>query len=104
MSEIIIRKIEHTDHLFMAVFKTTLLQGIFSLVFQDNIAGVISLNHFLEMIRSRYKNSQFDLKLEPDVNIKDKNLFNLIMNHFSDKPTDKDPIKNQGKFNQESLF
>lgn len=83
MSEIIIKKIEDTDHLFMAIFKTKLLKGIFSLVFEDNITGLISFNHFLEMIKSKYKNCQFDLKIEENVTIKDKNLFNLIINHFS---------------------
>jgi hypothetical protein len=59
-------------------------QGIFSVVFQDNMFGFISLNQFMQMIRFKYKNDSLDITLEDDLNIKDKNLLKLILNHFKD--------------------
>ena len=85
MSEIILRKIEKTDHQYMAIYKTRLFQGMFFMVFQDNIFGMMSLNHFMEMIRNRYKPECLDLSLEDDIEIKDKRLFNFIMNHFKER-------------------
>ena len=82
MSEIILRKIEKSDHQYMAIYKTRLFQGMFFMVFQDNIFGMMSLNHFLEMIRERYKPERLELTLEDDIEIKDKRLFKFIMNHF----------------------
>ena len=87
MSDIIVRKIENSENLYMAVFKTTFLQGIFSVVFQDNMFGFISLNQFMQMIRFKYKNDSLDIKLEDDLNIKDKNLLKLILNHFKESET-----------------
>ena len=87
MFDIIVRKIENSENLYMAVFKTTFLQGIFSVVFQDNMFGFISLNQFMQMIRFKYKNDSLDIKLEDDLNIKDKNLLKLILNHFKESET-----------------
>jgi hypothetical protein len=86
MSEIILRKIEKTDNQYMAIYKTAFLKGMFFMVFQDNIFGMISLNHFLEMVRTRYKQDKLELVLDDEnIEIKDKNLFNFIMNHFKER-------------------
>jgi hypothetical protein len=82
MSEIILRKIEKSDHQYMAIYKTKLFSGLFVMVFQDDIFGMLSLNHFMEMIRNRYKPESLDLTLEDDIQIKDNHLFKFIMNHF----------------------
>ena len=80
--EISLRKINGSDHMYMAVFKTTFLKGIFSVVFQDNIFGMLTLNQFMEMIRTKFKCDHIDMVISDDVDIKDKGLFNFIMKHF----------------------
>jgi len=82
MSEVTLRKIEKSGHQNMAIYKTALFNGIFCMVFQDNIFGMMLLNHFLEMIRNRYKPETLELILEDDIEIKDKRLFKFIMKHF----------------------
>ncbi|MGD9162878.1 MAG: hypothetical protein PVG39_31015 [Desulfobacteraceae bacterium] len=83
MSDIILRRIDKTESQYMAIYKTRLFNGMFFMVFQDNIFGMISLNHFMEMIRDRYKPDQLNLLLDDEnIEIKDKRLFNFIMNHF----------------------
>jgi hypothetical protein len=65
--EIVIRQIENRDNEYFAYFKCDFLQSTFSIFFNDNIFGAVSLNRFYEMIRSSFEIRDLTLKISEEI-------------------------------------
>jgi hypothetical protein len=55
---IIIRKLEHQKHEYLAYAKSLCGRGTYFVYFQDNIWGAVVLHNFIEMLRAFYLPSQ----------------------------------------------
>jgi len=52
---IIIRKLEHKEHEYLAYAKSLCGRGTYFVYFQDNIWGAVVLHNFIEMLRSFFQ-------------------------------------------------
>lgn len=76
---IVIRKIEESENRCLGVLKSSVGGGTYFVCFQDNIFGMIALNHFIEMVRHRFNAEHIELKIVDDeIKIKNKILFDFI--------------------------
>lgn len=67
MKEIIIKKIEEQDNNYIAYFKNPVLKITFSVCFTDSIVGAIGLNHFFQMLKSKYIKDDFEFNVSEEV-------------------------------------
>lgn len=61
--KVIIRKLEHKEHEYLAYAKSLCGRGTYFVYFQDNIWGAVVLHNFIEMLRSFYLPSQIQVAI-----------------------------------------
>lgn len=52
---VIIRKLEHKDHEYLAYARSLCGRGTYFVYFQDNIWGAVVLHNFIEMLRAVFQ-------------------------------------------------
>ncbi len=65
---VIIRKLDKTEHEYLAYAKSFCGKATYIVYFEDTIWGAVTLHNFIEMLRTYFQENKVD------VNINDKNL------------------------------
>jgi hypothetical protein len=79
---VIIRKLEHKDHEYLAYAKSLCGRGTYFVYFQDNIWGAMVLHNFIEMLRAVFQPPLVKVALaEKTLNFQDPALLDLFTEH-----------------------
>lgn len=60
---VIIRRLEHKEHEYLAYTKSLCGRGTYFVYFQDNIWGAVVLHNFIEMLRSFFQPLTVQLRI-----------------------------------------
>lgn len=77
--QIIIKPIESGDREYLAYFKDEFLKATFCVAFKDSILGAVSLNRFIEMIKTFFEIKKIPVTIsEVKFEVKSKALLDVL--------------------------
>jgi hypothetical protein len=80
--KVIIRKLEHKDHDYLAYAKSLCGRGTYFVYFQDNIWGAMVLHNFIEMLRAVFQPPNVQLGItDKALSFHDPALLDLFTEH-----------------------
>jgi len=77
--KVTIRKLYNTEHEYFAYSKSLCGKATYLCYFEDNIWGAVTLNNFIEMLKSFFKENRVEVKIEDKcIKLKKENLLEWI--------------------------
>ena len=76
--KVIIRRLEHKEHEYLAYTKSLCGRGTYFVYFQDNIWGAVALHNFIEMLRSFFQPPTVQLEVAQTLTFRDEALLELL--------------------------
>ncbi|MBM4388416.1 MAG: hypothetical protein FJ088_11795 [Deltaproteobacteria bacterium] len=74
-----IRKLEATDHDYLAYVRSLSGKATFFVYFQDTIGGAINLHTFIEMLKARFQPPRVEIRVEEkEVSIRNGFLLEIL--------------------------
>ena len=59
-----VSKVKSSYNTFKAVFFDAFLNASFSVIFDNNVLGVIALNHFVKMVKKRFCYEKIEIRVD----------------------------------------
>ena len=82
---VIIRKLQDTQHEYIAYTKSICGKATYFVCFEDSIWGAVNLHNFIEMLKIFFKQKKVELKLnDKALSVKNKEILNLLHNNCLD--------------------
>jgi hypothetical protein len=76
---IIIRKLDNTEHEYLAYTKSLCGKATLFICFEDNIWGSVALHRFIEMLKSFFEQDKAEVIIgDKSLTVKNKMVLNLI--------------------------
>ena len=76
---IIIRKLDKTEHEYFAYAKSLCGKATYILYFEDSIWGAVTLHNFLEMLKSLFQQKEVEVTIvDESITIKNEFILELI--------------------------
>ncbi len=76
---IIIRKLDNTEHEYLAYTKSLCGKATLFICFEDNIWGSVALHRFIEMLKSFFEQDKAEVIIgDKNLTVKNKMVLNLI--------------------------
>ena len=76
--KVIIRRLEHKEHEYLAYTKSLCGRDTYFVYFQDNIWGAVALHNFIEMLRSFFQPPTVQLEVAQTLTFRDEALLELL--------------------------
>lgn len=76
---IIIRKLDKTEHEYLAYTKSLCGKATYFIYFEDNILGAVTLHNFIEMLKTFFKQNNVELIIgDKSLTVKNEMVLDLI--------------------------
>ncbi len=76
---VIIRKLDKTEHEYLAYAKSFCGKATYIVYFEDTIWGAVTLHNFIEMLRTYFQEKKVDVDIDnKNLTIKNKLILDLI--------------------------
>jgi len=76
---VVIRKLDKTEHEYLAYTKSLCGKATYFICFEDNILGAVSLHNFIEMLKTFFKQNKVEVIIgDKSLTVKNEMVLDLI--------------------------